>query len=260
MIVVQVADPHLRQAVCRAAHPEEDVVTGVRLGSEAIEWGYPRLVVRVDGDGPGPPAPAIATLVINRVLLRRWEEARRSLDFPPTRLDHLTQRLVVLMRPTSAERTWVDRTLAELAKAAGAQLPPPLRSFARRVLEFPTHYTDLRSIADTCGTSRGALKARFRRRALASPHAYLRWFRILAVADQMSGQSITVAEAARRFGFTSGGNLCRTMADVAGVTPTEGRTPAGRRRLLISFAQLHLTPNELEAWASLDGLFVRDAA
>lgn len=260
MIVVQVADRDIRRAVCRAAHPEEDVVIGARLGSAAIEWGYPRLVVRVRGDGRALPAPGIATLEIDRVLLRRWEEDRRSVDLPPTRVDHLTQRFIVLMRRTSTERTWVDRALADLAKAAGVQLPSPLRSFARRVLEFPTHYTDLRSLADTCGTSRGALKAKFRRRGLGSPHVYLRWFRILAVADQMSGRSITVAAAARRFGFTSGGNLCRTMADVANMTPTEGRTPGGWRRLLISFAQVHLTPDELEAWALLDGLFAREAA
>ena len=39
-------------------------------------------------------------------------------------------------------------------------------------------------VAAACDTSRGALKARFRRRGLPSPSTYLRWFRVFAVAGQ----------------------------------------------------------------------------
>ena len=260
MIVVQVADSYLRRAVCRAAHPEEDVVVDARLAADAMEWGFPRLVVRAEGEGRVAVPRGIPLLEIDRALLRRWEADRRSMELPPTRLDHLTKRFGLLLERASGERTWVDRALADLAKAAGAQLPLPLRSFARRIFEFPVHYTDLHAIADACGTSRGALKAKFRRRGLSSPHAYLRWFRILAVADHLSDRSITVAAAARRLGFTSDGNLCRMMADVTGMTPTDGRTLRGWRRLLISFAWTHLSTDALEAWASLDELFERRVA
>ena len=51
MIVVQVADSYLRRAVCRAAHPEEDVIVDARLAADAMEWGFPRLIVRAEGDG-----------------------------------------------------------------------------------------------------------------------------------------------------------------------------------------------------------------
>jgi AraC-like DNA-binding protein len=257
MIVVQVTEPRLRQAVCHAAHPEEDAIVDTRLVAEAIDWGLPRLVVRSEGHRSGDLPPGLAVLVIDRTLVHGWEADRRSLELPSTRLSYLTQRCALLMRRTNAERSWVDHTLAELAKASGSPLPPPLRSFARRVLEFPSHYTDLHAVADASGTSRGALKARFRRRGLPSPHSYLQWFRILRVAHDLSDRSNTIAGATRRLGFTSNGNLCRTMLGVSGMTPTEGRTRSGWQGLLIGFARSHLMAPELRAWGSLDGLFTR---
>lgn len=260
MIVVQVADPYLRRAVCRAAHPEEDVVLETRLAAEALEFGFPRLVVRLRDDGRAAPPRSVGLLELDDSMLRGWELERRMVELPQTRLEYLTDRLSVLMDRSSSERSRVDRTLADLTKATGGQLPVPLRCFARRVLEFPAHYTSLHSLAHACGTTRGALKAKFRRRRLSSPHSYLRWFRILAVADLLSDRDVTVLTAARRLGFTSDGNLCRMMSAVAGMTPTEGRTVHGWNRLLISFAWTHLSPDALEAWASLDALFSRRVA
>jgi len=259
MIVVHVNDPTLRKAACRAAHPEEDVITDLRAGLDAIELGYPRLVIK--GHDARLPAvrPAAPVLEVDGATLRRWEAERRSNDLPPTRLDFATQRLRALIESTALERTWVDGALADLARAAGTQLPGPLRSFARRILEFPVHYTTLHAVSDVCGLSRGALKARFRRRALDSPYTYQRWFRIMAVANLLSDRKITVAVAARRMGFTSDGNLCRMMATVCGMTPTELRTVHGWNRLLISFAWLHLTPEALEAWSDLELFLARGA-
>jgi len=260
MIVVQVSDPYLRRAVCRAAHPEEDVVLEARQAADALDLGFPRLVVRLRDDGRPAPARGIGVLELDDTMLRRWEIERRLVELPPTRLDYLTERLALLMDRTSGERSRVDRTLADLTKATGAQLPHPLRTFARRVLEFPAHYTSLHAVAHACGTSRGALKAKFRRRHLPSPHSYLRWFRMMAVSDLLSDRDVTVAMAARRLGFTSDGNLCRMMAAVAGMTPTEARTLRGWNRLLISFAWTHLPPDALEGWASLETLFTRRVA
>ena len=124
-------------------------------------------------------------------------------------------------------------------------------------MEFPVRYRNLHSVSDACGVTRGALKARFRRRQLASPYTYQRWFRIIAVAHLLADRSVTVAAAARRMGFTSDGNLCRMMGNVCGMTPTELRTVHGWNRLLISFAWLHLTPEALEAWAELELFAVR---
>jgi AraC-like DNA-binding protein len=108
--------------------------------------------------------------------------------------------------------------------------------------------------------SRGALKAKFRRRGLASPHVYLRWFRTLAVAHFLSDRTVTVAGAAQRTGCTSSGNLCRMLGDLCGMTPTEARTIHGWNRLVITFAWHHLGPEALEAWSDLDELFERRAA
>lgn len=260
MIVVQVTDPYLRRAIRRAAHPEEDVVADARLGLEAIEWGFPRLVVRENRGRHVPLHTGVRLLEIDDSMLRRWETERRNEELPPTRLDHLTERLSAVMDRTSAERSWVDAALADLTKATGARLPLPLRSFGRRILEFPYHYTTLYPVAEACGTTRGALKARFRRRGLSSPSTYLRWFRILAVANLLSDRSVTVASAARRLGFTSDGNLCRMMWSVTEMTPTEVRTLKGWRRLLINFSWKHLLADALEGWAALDDLFDRRVA
>ena len=260
MIVLQVSDPHLRRAVLRGAHPEEDVVADVRLAVEAIERGFPRLVVR-DGDHGWPPLPADVRLFeVDDALLRRWERERRSAELPATRIDHLAERVAGVVEGRAADRGWVDQALAELARAAGRRLPLPLRSFGRRVLEFPSHYTTLHPLADACATTRGALKARFRRRGLSTPSTYLRWFRLLAVARLLSDRSVTVAEAANRIGYTSDGNLCRTMWNVLEMTPTEARSVRGWNRILITFSWSHLSADLLEAWATLDDLFERRIA
>lgn len=260
MIVVQATDPHLRRAVLRSAHPEEDVVIAPRMAAEALERGFPRLLVR-DAVRNWPPIPAdVRILDVGPDVLEEWEEERRAAELPPTRVDYLTSRIAAALQRTSADRSWVDTALAELSRAAGRRLPLPLRSFGRRVLEFPSHYVNLYPLADTCGTSRGALKARFRRRDLSTPSTYLRWFRLMAAAHVLADREVTVAEAADRVGFTSDGNLCRSMWDVAETTPTELRNLRGWNRLLITFAWSHLSSDHLEAWSTLDDLFERRSA
>lgn len=260
MIVVQVTDPYLRNAVFRAARPDEDVVSEDGHSTEAIEWGFPRLVVREVGPRYAALPPVVGLLEIDETTLNRWEAERRAEELPPTRLDHLTERLRSVIEGSAVTATSVDRTLADLSRAAGSRLPFPLTCFGRRVLEYPIRYRTLQHMAHACGASRGALKARFRRRGLPSPSTYLRWFRIIAVADLLSDRSLTIATAARRLGFTSDGNLCRMMSTVTGMTPTEVRTVHGWNRLLVTFAWQQLTPQALEGWASLDELFARRVA
>ena len=260
MIVVQVSDSTLRSAVHRAARSEEDVVSDEWLAVQALDWGFPRLVVTTpDARLPTLP-PRLERVELDAATLRRWEAERRAGELPLTRLEDGTRRLSVLLERSASDRSWVDGALADLGRAAGAPLPAPLRGFARRILEFPLHYTTLRPLAEACGMSRGALKAKFRRRGLTSPHAYLRWFRTLAVAHLLSDRSVTVAAAARRAGFASNGNLCRMLAAVSGMTPTEVRTIHGWNRLVISFAWHHLGTDALEAWTELDELFERRVA
>ncbi len=54
--------------------------------------------------------------------------------------------------------SWVDRTLADLSKAAGTPPPAPLRAFGRRILEFPTHYHDLHAKARASHLSQGGVE------------------------------------------------------------------------------------------------------
>jgi AraC-like DNA-binding protein len=264
MIIVHVSDTPLRTALRRAAHVEEDVITDLEIAAEALLLGYPRLIVTTPADrerlpltGTGSPIPIVE---IQPTTLARWESERRGHAVPPQRLDFLTDRVEGLLEKQAADATWVDRTLADLSRAAGAPLPAPLRAFARRVLEFPSHYSDLHTMAETCGLTRGALKARFRRRGLPSPYAYMRWLRVLACAHVLSDRSVTVAAAARRLGYTSAGNLCRTMISLTAVTPTEARTLRGWNRLLLCFAWEYLRADARSAWQHLDDLFVRRAA
>jgi AraC-like DNA-binding protein len=260
MIVVRSTDPLLRQAVALAAHVEEDVVTDAELAAEALQWRFARLLVRAGGHVGSHVPDGTPVLDLDDATLRRWEVERRTEDMPAPKLDFFVRRLSTLIEPTPERSSWVDAALADLSRAAGARLPLPLRSFARRVLEFPTRYTSLHAIANACELSRGALKARFRRRGLASPSVYLRWLRLMAAAQVLSDRSVTVASAAHRLGFTSDGNLCRMMAALAQITPTEVRTVRGWNRLLITFAWAHLTPAALDAWAQVGPLFQRRVA
>ncbi len=260
MIVALVSDPHLRAAVRLAAHPEEDVIVDHDLAVRALELGCPRVVLRTAG-GVGAPTTrrwvqGVRTVALTDAVLARWEAQRREAQIRLARVDFLAARLGEILEREPDEVTWVDRTLAELGRAAGAPLPDPLRGFVRRILEFPSHYRDLYPLAESCGLSRGALKARFRRRTLASPSTYLRWLRLIASANALADRSVTVAEAAQRLGFTSDGNLCRSMSSLTGLTPTEARTVRGWNRILITFAWKHLGDDALEAWRGLDDLFV----
>jgi AraC-like DNA-binding protein len=259
MIVAQISDPYLAAALSRAVHPEEDLFLEEQRVQEALSMGYPRLLVRTSDGGARDPEGDVPVVVLSYATLRTWEAQRRMMEVPPSRVEYLAGRLQGLLERRAAEITWVDRTLAELERAAGAPLPPGLRGFARRILEFPSYYDDLRPLAEACGLSRGALKARFRRRGLPSPYSYLRWFRVMACAHLLADRSITVAQTARRLGFTSDGNLCRTMDTLTGFTPTELRSLRGWKRLVIRFSVEHLNPAALHAWGELEELFVRRA-
>ena len=260
MIVARCTDPLLRHALRAAAHVEEDVVTESTLVADALQWSFARLLVRADGFETADRPSGVPVLDLDEALLRRWEAERRSEHPPLPRADFLVRRLRVLIERSAGDATWVDAALADLSRAAGARLPVPLKSFARRVMEFPTRYTSLHAVARGCDLSRGALKARFRRRGLASPSVYLRWFRLMAAAEMLSDRSVTVSASAHRLGFTSDGNMCRMMATLAQLTPTEVRTVHGWNKLLITFAWTHLTPQALDAWAGLNVLFQRRAA
>ncbi len=264
MIVVHISDPRLRAAACLAAHPEEDVILNYDLALDAVASGYPRLLLCAACDGGArllvEASRGVRTVTLTEAMLARWEADRRKADVPLGRVEFLTGRLREILERQPSEVTWVDRALGDLGRAAGVPLPPELRGFARRIMEFPSHYKDLHPLAAACGLSRGALKARFRRRDLPSPYTYLRWFRLISAANVLANRSVTVAQAADRMGFTSDGNLCRSMRMLAGLTPTEVRTVVGWNRLLITFAWQHLGLEALRQWRGMDELFQRTAA
>jgi AraC-like DNA-binding protein len=264
MIVGYISDPIVRSALLLAAHPEEDLLLDSEIADEALAFGYPRLVIWATEDGGPPFMPPgereVPTLALSAPTLLRWESERREAGLRMGRVEWMAARLRGVLEREAGETNWVDRTLGELGRAAGAPLPPALRGFARRVMEFPSHYDDLSPLARACGTTRGALKARFRRRGLPSPWAYLRWFRVMAVAYALSDRSVTVAQAASRLGYTSDGNLCRSMLSLTRLTPTEARTLHGWNRLLISFSWTHLDSEALAAWQEMDDLFARRVA
>jgi len=257
MIVARVSDPLLRQAVRGAAHPEEEVVTDPVVVADALQLGFPRLLVRSGAALRERGPSGIRVVDLDDGVLRRWEAERWAEELPAPRLEYYTRRLRLQLERSSTEGTWVDTVIAELGRAAGVPLPATLRGFARRVLEFPSRYTSLHDLAEACEASRGALKARFRRRGLDSPYTYLRWFRLMAASKILSDREVTVAQAAHRLGFTSAGNLCRAIASMAETTPTELRTVRGWNRLVVRFAWMHLTPDALDAWRDLRDLFGR---
>ncbi|MBW3534649.1 MAG: helix-turn-helix domain-containing protein [Gemmatimonadetes bacterium] len=266
MIVALLTDPVLRAAVLRVAHPEEDVFFDDASCVEALEHGFPRLVVHAPADGHPlermmPRIGArLPVAVIEADMVRRWEADRRARPVPPPRVEHTAARVRGLLSTIPRDPVWVDRALRDLQRASGAWLPEPLRGFARRVMESPARYGDLHRMAEVADLSRGALKARFRRRNLASPYVYLRWFRVMAAAHVLSRPGTTTLEAAHRLGFASGGNLCRTVQSVTGLTPTELRDGRGWNHVVTDFARRYLDRQSLDAWSELDDLFLRQVA
>lgn len=257
MIVAYAKDPKLLAAVRRAAQPGEDVVVDSEAALDALAFGTPRLLLLL-GDVLGPTVPVgdhVPVLRLDSTVLSRWESERKRFELPPRRVAFYADRVRQAVEAVGGTPNWVDRTLADLGRAAGSPIPPQLRAFARKVLEFPSHYLDLHAMAEASGMSRGALKARFRRRDLESPYTYIRWLRMMAVAHALSDRTVTIATAAHRLGFTSDGNLCRAMVSLTGLTPTEVRTVHGWNRLLISFAWMYLTPESLRRWSELGDLF-----
>ena len=260
MILAALTDPLLRSAVLLAARPDEDVIFPSERFELARRCGFPRIALLSEGAAEVDLPDDVPGVRITAEMLDGWEDHRRRAEIPPPRRAFLARRVRGVVRAHAGPPRWVDRELATLERAVGRRLPGDFRGFARRVLEFPAGYADLHALADLTELSRGALKARFRRRELASPYTYLRWLRVLAVAHALADPGRTVSEAARRLGFTSGGNLCRTVTSVTTLTPTELREPEGRATLLVALAETLLDDGALGGWARLGGLFVTPAA
>lgn len=266
MILALLTDPFLRAVVRRAALPDEDVFWNPDELQEAARRGFPRLAVgaRHDNHPLGDPEQAlevtIPLLVIGPSTLQSWRDAHRLVGFAVRRVDDHGRRLRVLMTRTAGSNHWVNDLFRDLTSAAGRPLPEALRGLGRRILEFPSRYPDLHPVADLSGISRGALKARFRRRDLPSPYTYVRWFRVLAAVHLLADGELTTEEAAYRVGLHSSGNFCRYVQDVSGSPPSELRDPMARIRGLTRFVEECLGPTELEGWKSLDDLFLEDVA
>ena len=266
MIVAFLSDPLLRATVRRASLPDEDVFWSPEMVRLALERGYPRLGVYASEDShplgdPRRIVPRDVPLVgMTRATLRTWEAARRAEGFTESRVDDHGRRLRSLVDGTAASVPWVESLFRDLTRAAGVGVPPALRGFGRRVLELPARYEDLHAMADLTGLSRGALKARFRRRDLPSPYTYLRWFRVFAASHVLSDPETTTEEAAFRIGLHSSGNFCRYVQDVTGLASSRIRDSLGRARLVAAFVGECLSREHADAWTTLDDLFLRGVA
>lgn len=260
MILGLLIDPVLRVSLTRAVPFEEDVFLEEEIVQSAIRTGFPRLVVhdgltRRSAERLLEGAP-LGVLGLSDEQLAVWDAQRRGADVLRSREDFATDRLRAILMSERPHATWVDRTLAELSRAAGAPLPPPLRGFARRVMEYPGGYHHLHLFELSTGFSRGALKARFRRRGLDSPAAYLRWFRAMAAAHVLREEEVTTLQAAHRLGYSSDGNFCRSLTGTTTLTPTALRTERGRKELLLRFTSKYLDRKALAGWGELDPLFL----
>lgn len=261
MVLGMLADPVLRASLTRAVSLEEDVFTDRDVVVEAVHHGFPRLMVH-DGASRRElerlcPGDHVRVLGVSEEDVAMWDAVRRGSAILRSREDFATDRLQALLLTERPRPTWVDHVLRDLSRAAGAPLPLPFRAFARRVMEFPGGYHDLHALQDATGLSRGALKARFRRRELESPSLYLRWFRAMAAAHVLGDETVTTLQASHRLGYTSDGNFCRALTTTTGLTPTELRSAKGRGRLVVRFAAKYLRRASLEGWSELESLFPR---
>lgn len=257
MIVAFLRRPELTSAVRSAAMPEEDVFFDGERARDALRRGFPRLLILDEGGAVprllvrGPHVPVLRLVEPSQVF-----GSRDASSLAVTGVDD-ARGLRRLMSEAAAAGTWVDGLLRELVTVSGHTLPHAFRGLARRVLEYPAEYADLHAVSSLTGLSRGALKARFRRRGLRSPSAHLRWLRALAACHVLADGSRTVGETAYRLGYTSAGNLSRTVQSVTGRTPGELRSPVHRQALTVSFAQRFLSGASRGGWLELSPIFLR---
>ncbi|NNF28739.1 MAG: helix-turn-helix domain-containing protein [Gemmatimonadetes bacterium] len=263
MIVSCVADPELRRAVLRLAAPDEDVFESDPDGLSGLRHGLARCVVRETSrpefepvrlreGGPGEPPE----IVITAGTLSRWRfdhrRGRLGADFAEAIVESLRGPFGRVPAPGLTERVFRG-----LERAAGVNLPAAFRGLARRVLEYPRHYGSLGALATRVGTTTGALQGRFLRRGLRSPSEHLRRLRLLAVSEGFDDAGLTVAVAADRYGYTSAGNLCRTLQNTVEKAPSDLREPVHRLELIARFAQDFLDEEAVGAWPDLEDLFYR---
>lgn len=264
MILAPLSDPALRAAVRRAALPEEDVFHRMDDIQGALHLGFPRLLIYQLEDRflqreIHSWEPKVPILALTRPTLKNWESAWQAQGLAVSRIDDSAIRLRKLMQQASTGPTWVEGVFSDLTLIVGRGLPPNLRGFARRVMEFPARYSSLSDLDGVTGISTGALKARFRRRKLPSPVTYLRWFRLAAAARCLSEGQTTLA-ASYRMGFSSDGNFCRWIQSTSELPPSAFRAGDGRMHLLFRLMQDCFPANSIEAWGTLGDLFLRDVA
>ena len=260
MIISCVTDEALDQAVRIVSSPDEDVFPARPGASAPIRRAFPRLVV-LENDRPvfetvrlgHGPVFDVPTSVVTTGTLARWRFEHR-LSGGTSVSDWMADRLrpVVAQAPTIP---WIDRIFRGLERAAGVSLPLAFRGLARRLLEYPTYYSSLGAVAHRAGLSAGALQGRFLRRGLRSPSEHLRWLRLLAVAEGLADRELTLGAAADQFGYTSAGNLSRSVQNTTGKMPSELRNPISRLEVQTRFARDYLGRDACRGWVELTDLF-----
>ncbi len=259
VIVAFVKDPVLGTAVTVAARWDEDVVTSpdcaLRLLDDAcvrtvITDAVTEIPVRVVSAAVRSEVPIVE---IDEARIRAWEAERRTRVPPEGRAAFYAARLRALIPP--APPTWVDRVLADLARAAGLPLPRAFRAVARRVMEDPVRYTSVETLGSLTGIGSGALKARFRRRQVPSPHECLRWLRLLGVMRRLRNRTEPVSRLALGMGFTSSGNLARFTRSLCGRSPSQLRSDEAVGAVVVECAQAILQPRHVEGWGRLERTF-----
>ena len=266
MILAPIQDRTLRASVRRAALPEEDVFHRPHDVREALQFGYPRLLVcraedqrRLRRELPTSEL-AVPVLALGDPTLRVWEDAWEADGLALSRIDDSALRLRALIEKAAEESSWVEGIYSDLTHTVGRGLPKEFRGFSRRILEFPFRYSRLATLGEVFGLSAGAMKARFRRRGLPSPSRYLRWFRLLTASRVLADPEETTLTASYRLGFASDGNFCRWVRATSGMTPSALRSWNGRLLTLVRMADECLPPSSLDAWESFGGLFLRQVA
>ncbi|HSR42108.1 MAG TPA: helix-turn-helix domain-containing protein [Longimicrobiales bacterium] len=265
MILAPLSDGTLRGTVLRSARPDEDVFVAEAEVLDALERGFPRILVHGEApeDGPGmfeALRPDVPRLLLTRSLHEAWDRERLAHEVPPPRAAYLAGRLREAMEERSRPAGWVEAVLRDLGLAAGSALPEVLVGLGRRVLEHPAHYTTLGALAEATGLSAGSLKGRFRRRGLASPFTYMRWFRVVAVVEGLTTQELPYREGAYRLGFSGSGNMSRFVEGTTGLSAGQLTASGGRARLLAAFASRLLSRDAVRGLEGLEDVFRRGAA
>ena len=109
----------------------------------------------------------------------------------------------------------------------GINVDIEVRQLIRKTIDLSSELRSITALARSLYLSRRALGRRFLTNGLPVPSHWLHFGRVLRAALRLQSSAVTLAEAARRFGYPDGFALSNQMHRLVGVRPSDARRYLG---------------------------------